>query len=163
MEIKLINYLLLTYQMRHGNSVEEGDTERERERERERESGRETGRGWSWLESGERWREPRDRERERATERVERRGEARPLESGLWRVLERPRQREPQSDGERLESGERWQSALSTQQSALRQSALEWVKAASGPESSGSCWRKKKGRWSTAAWQGAEEEEKGGS
>jgi hypothetical protein len=27
-EIKLINYLLLTYQMRHGDSAEEGDWER---------------------------------------------------------------------------------------------------------------------------------------
>jgi hypothetical protein len=42
MEIKLINYLLLTYRIRHGYLVEEGETERERERE----SSRETGRGW---------------------------------------------------------------------------------------------------------------------
>jgi hypothetical protein len=32
MEIKLINYLLLTYRMRHGDPVEEEDTERDRER-----------------------------------------------------------------------------------------------------------------------------------
>jgi hypothetical protein len=54
---------------------------RKRETPRERESGRETGRGWSWLESGERWREPRDPERERAAKRVERQGEA-----GEWTV-----------------------------------------------------------------------------
>jgi hypothetical protein len=135
---------------------------RGRHRKRERESGRETGRGcsWaSWLESGERWREPRDREREGAAERVERQGEA-----GEWRALERPRQRERKRDGERLESGERWQSG----QSALRWSALEWVKASSGLDSSRlqrelqDCGRKKNGRRSAAAKRGAEDEEKGG-
>jgi hypothetical protein len=39
MEIKLINYLLLTYRMLHSNSVEEGDTERERAAERRGEAG----------------------------------------------------------------------------------------------------------------------------
>jgi hypothetical protein len=71
--------------------------------------------------------------------------------------------------------------SLGSRQSALRQSALEWVKASSGPDSSrrhssgsrrpavqtpadssGSCGRKKKGRRLAAARRGAEEEEKGG-
>jgi hypothetical protein len=98
MEIKLINYLLLTYRMRHGNSAEEGDTERERERQRDGERLVLAGE-WRALERAER---PRERERQRESRDRER------LESGLWRALERPRQRERQSDGERLESGEHW-------------------------------------------------------
>jgi hypothetical protein len=57
---------------------------------------------------------------------------------------------------------------VGSRQSALRWSALEWVKASFGPDSSRlqrelqDCGRKKKGRWSAAAKRGAEEEEKGG-
>jgi hypothetical protein len=110
MEIKLINYLLLTYWMLHGNSAEEGDTERAAERRGEAGPG---------LLAGE-WRARESRDGER-------------LESGLWRALERPRQRERQSDGE---SGRGWrvESLGCRHSSGSRRPAVQ-----TPADSSGSC------------------------
>jgi hypothetical protein len=67
-------------------------------------------------------------------------------------------------------TGRGWRvESIGSWHSALRQLALEWVKASSGPDSSQlqrelrDCGRKKKGRRSVAVRRGAEVEEKGGS
>jgi hypothetical protein len=118
------------------------------------------------------------------------------LLAGEWRALERAeRPRERGSGRESREMGRSWRvesvgetetkraaerrgkagewralavGPVGTRQSALRWSALEWVKASSGLDSSRlqrelqDCGRKKKGRRSAAAKRGAEEEENGG-
>jgi hypothetical protein len=122
MEIKLINYLLLTYRMQHGNSAEERDTERERERERAAERRGEAGPGWRVESVGE----SRETEREREQQRESRDGER----LGRWRVdcgeCWRDRDRESRrvtGRGWRVESVGSRHSALSSRRFGSRHSS----------------------------------------